>query len=64
MTVLLVEILNYISHKNKATSNIISHNDSSKVFIDLKRQNITHTQGRRQIDNWGGQYSYIRVLHN
>ena len=23
------------------------------------------TQGRRKIDNWGGgQYSYIRVLHN
>ena len=21
-------------------------------------------QGRRKIDNWGGQYSYIRVLHN
>ena len=21
-------------------------------------------QGRRKIDNWGGQYSFIRVLHN
>ena len=21
-------------------------------------------QGRRKIDNWGGQYSYIQVLHN
>ena len=25
---------------------------------------LKHLQGRRTIDNWGGQYSYIRVLHN
>ena len=24
---------------------------------------ITLAQWRRKIDNWGGQYSYIRVLH-
>ena len=35
----------------------------TKTFIQYQRHHCS--QGCRKIDNWGGgQYSYIRVLHN
>ena len=40
------------------------HDTHSLKYSNLRLSKGHVTQGRRKVDNWGGRYSYIHVLHN